>query len=704
MARKSGWQQFADNFNSVYKTFRDVGEAIESKNIMSMKPEQIEVDDGQGGKKMQWSYGGTTQDTEFTADQMKGLQYNKLADLKAKYGDAAGAMEMRLNFENLQSKQRGNKLGDATLAADIESKFLANDAVKAEIEKVNAGTANLSANTKRIIEMLPYEQRKSYAQTNGILLDNEGKVINNYVAENTKDDKVAISGEEAKQAEIETKSDQSTLNVKQGTEQGNIDGTNADNRVKVNKATVSDATVTSEIAAATSANWLKEAQNNSGIMNQPFKELAEKNGFILSSEKALADIAVIPFNKDAAISKAKLDKHADDIRLGNLDLENKVNVQKLTNELTDLNFQGKPEVIAKKQEAFLAKIDSETWGSKKASTDAERGVNLNNAYLDWGKKQANGEYKDDAEAAAALVNLVGQVDPNAALALKNNYTKGEILDLAQQTAKYSAVVNQAMATGGVEGVVKALDDANGEGLGTRLITAEDGSITIVETKPDGQGGVVDGRVLVQGANQQEFTKNLQIATNPANMFEYMKSNADLALSEAKTAYYKAAGEAQGKAKAPTLEQWAAARLDKNPNDRLAAAVLLKADYNRDTWNEVVMDTKNLSLKDEDIPDKNQTKKPEVDLTSFGADNVNTAITSDAGLEATRKNGTTLVSQIDNLSYAEAQKLLTPDNIKLLQDAGLDGEVQKILEEKVKDEVEAARLNRNYDPTLDIQGP
>jgi hypothetical protein len=35
MARKSPWQQFSDNFSSVYGTFQDLGRGLETSRVMN---------------------------------------------------------------------------------------------------------------------------------------------------------------------------------------------------------------------------------------------------------------------------------------------------------------------------------------------------------------------------------------------------------------------------------------------------------------------------------------------------------------------------------------------------------------------------------------------------------------------------------------------------------------------------------------------
>ena len=108
MPRKSPWQQFADNFDSVYGSFNKLGSALETRGIMGEKPEEEMVQEGPRNSydraTGKWTYGGQTYDKEITPDMLRGLQYNRLGDVMAKYGDPTGAMAMRTSAADIKTK------------------------------------------------------------------------------------------------------------------------------------------------------------------------------------------------------------------------------------------------------------------------------------------------------------------------------------------------------------------------------------------------------------------------------------------------------------------------------------------------------------------------------------------------------------------------------------------------------------------------
>lgn len=114
MARKSQWQQFADNFNSVYGSFTKMAQDWETQDVMEEQPELITTDTGT----QQWQYGGKTYDKEITPEMLRGLQYQRLGDVMTKYGDAKGAMEMGLRSEELQEKRRENEIKQSAYLID----------------------------------------------------------------------------------------------------------------------------------------------------------------------------------------------------------------------------------------------------------------------------------------------------------------------------------------------------------------------------------------------------------------------------------------------------------------------------------------------------------------------------------------------------------------------------------------------------------
>ena len=106
MARKSGWQQFSDNFNSVYGTFNKLGQNIETKKLM---------DDEEFTKQ-----GGLGFDSEtnkaLTGDALETARMKALGDIYTKYGNVDKGLEVRSQLAGLESNKISNNLAQENLA------------------------------------------------------------------------------------------------------------------------------------------------------------------------------------------------------------------------------------------------------------------------------------------------------------------------------------------------------------------------------------------------------------------------------------------------------------------------------------------------------------------------------------------------------------------------------------------------------------
>ena len=142
MARKSGWQNFADNFNAVYGTFNKVGQNIESKRVMD--------------------------DEKFTAEGAKGYglsgtalekaRYKALGDIYTKYGNADKGLAIRQQLSNLEATERANELEAATLQEQIRQRGLLQSALMQSQAYQNTASGNASnANANRTNQMTPGE-------------------------------------------------------------------------------------------------------------------------------------------------------------------------------------------------------------------------------------------------------------------------------------------------------------------------------------------------------------------------------------------------------------------------------------------------------------------------------------------------------------------------------------------------------------------
>ena len=127
MARKSGWQEFSENFNSVYGTFKQIGQDVETGRIMDDEKFMAEGKAGAGLK----------------GSALEKARYKALGDIYTKYGNAKDGLAVRTQLAGLESADRKNELDAATLQEQIKQNGLLKSAIMSSQANVNnAGAAN----------------------------------------------------------------------------------------------------------------------------------------------------------------------------------------------------------------------------------------------------------------------------------------------------------------------------------------------------------------------------------------------------------------------------------------------------------------------------------------------------------------------------------------------------------------------------------
>ena len=140
MARKSPWQEFADNFNSVYGTFQKVGRDIETSRLMD--DEKFTAQGGLG-------FG-------LEGDELEKARYKALGDVYTKYGQPDKGLAVRQSLANLEAKERENVLNRAILDEQIKQRGILTTALaNANIGNVLANTANTQSITGERDALLP---------------------------------------------------------------------------------------------------------------------------------------------------------------------------------------------------------------------------------------------------------------------------------------------------------------------------------------------------------------------------------------------------------------------------------------------------------------------------------------------------------------------------------------------------------------------
>ena len=99
MARKSGWQEFSENFNSVYGTFKQIGQDVETGRIMDDEKFMAEGKAGAG----------------LSGGALDKARYKALGDIYTKYGNAKEGLAMRTQLADLDSKDRENTINQGIM-------------------------------------------------------------------------------------------------------------------------------------------------------------------------------------------------------------------------------------------------------------------------------------------------------------------------------------------------------------------------------------------------------------------------------------------------------------------------------------------------------------------------------------------------------------------------------------------------------------
>ena len=170
MARKSPWQEFAENFQGVYGTFKQIGQDVETSRIMDDEKFTAEGKAGAG----------------LSGSALDKARYKALGDIYTKYGNAKEGLAMRQSVSNLESSERQNELDAATL----EERKKQNGLLRSLIMKSQANSNN--ANAALSFGRLSTEDALRDGKVETQRLNNEGLGITNKTSQLAYDLGVAV--------------------------------------------------------------------------------------------------------------------------------------------------------------------------------------------------------------------------------------------------------------------------------------------------------------------------------------------------------------------------------------------------------------------------------------------------------------------------------------------------------------------------------
>ena len=141
MARKSQWQQFAENFKTFYDIGNDIQEGIGVKKIMD--DEKFTAVGGLGYN--------TETSSALEGNDLEKARYKALGDIYTKYGNVEQGLSARTSLADLESKERQNRMDENNFSITQNIQGLL-------AQQTLQNNNNLTkAQTKQITDMTPVE-------------------------------------------------------------------------------------------------------------------------------------------------------------------------------------------------------------------------------------------------------------------------------------------------------------------------------------------------------------------------------------------------------------------------------------------------------------------------------------------------------------------------------------------------------------------
>ena len=204
MARKNQWEQFADNFTTFYDMGNNLQTGMATRKIMDEAPEVVTA----GGIKQphqnyQATYDGKTYDKEITPEMLRGLQYDRIGDVRTKFGDATGGMELREKAAgirndraNLEATNLSNTLAERTLNFNVEQAGLKTDSMKTDNEILEQKLAEMVAS-------MPLDLANKELLNYGYKIDNSRNLIKFKTEKQTQKTEVKLKNLQLEQKQVE---------------------------------------------------------------------------------------------------------------------------------------------------------------------------------------------------------------------------------------------------------------------------------------------------------------------------------------------------------------------------------------------------------------------------------------------------------------------------------------------------------------------
>jgi len=486
MARKSGWQEFAENFNSTFEIGNKIQQGIATSKVMNDEKFMAE---GAAGYKL-------------SGNELEKARYKALGDIYTKYGDPEKGLGFRTQLANLEDRERQNLMDERTF--DYREQvlgLLARDQAAATVGETKSTTNLNNAKTTLQTGLTPLQIQA--AKENNIAAAFTNKKNNLMLDGDLEEQRLAIENAglgndtsrfnlDAARQKLPGQLKQLDATIKSTLESANLNATSAKriNALLNGEIALNVANVDSVIAGT----GLKGAQ-------------AEELRALLAGKIELQGLNAEAKRGEIASNTLKYDiayKTAD-------------------GQVSALNAQYAGQVAEAKKNGSADQLEQ-------LSTDA---------FSDFAINQKNGMYKTDKESTDAYMEIVKMFDPAKAADLAQKYNENEIQKIATDGALYQAEVSAYVQRGDLEGIRSFFDDQNGTATGVKLDSGEDGSYRMYEVDDDGN----QVSLIMEAPDKTEALARLEQLTtygNAANfsekLFARRKDEAAMENTEANTEF------------------------------------------------------------------------------------------------------------------------------------------------------------------------
>ena len=486
MARKSGWQEFAENFNSTFEIGNKIQQGIATSKVMN-----DEKFTGEGGA----GYG-------LSGNELEKARYKALGDIYTKYGDPEKGLGFRTQLANLESADQENIINNRILEELVKQRgSLKTQEMEGNNAKTVADTGLANAKTTLTTGLTPYQI--------------EAAKENNIAAAFTNKKNNLTLGSELEALELanrgkKTANSQASFNLE------------ADRQKLPAQLKQLDATIKSTIASAnlneTSANRINALLDGEIALN-----VANVDSVIAGTGLKGAQAEELRALLAGKIELQGLNAQAKRVEIADNKLKYDVAYKTADGQVSAMNAQYAGQVAEAKKNGSAAQLEQ-------LSTDA---------FSDFAINQKNGMYKTDKESTDAYMEIVKMFDPAKAADLAQKYNENEIQKIATDGALYQAEVSAYVQKGDLEGIRSFFDDQNGTATGVKLDSGEDGSYRMYEVDDDGN----QVSLIMEAPDKTEALSRLEQLTtygNAANfsekLFARRKDEATMKNTEANTEF------------------------------------------------------------------------------------------------------------------------------------------------------------------------